>query len=274
MHHSQTALFSFLIFAVGSGLRAQQEERAPEIVVTARAVFSRISPNDEGMEFRFNYKYPTAYLKEPPKSYLCSYEAMTYLITTPDGKQYSLNLIDKKKDTGHFTSAFFNLDTYKIFDFVGAWPGLFNGKEVERRFYWKQTETPIFKLPGEYHVIEKGMFHDAAGSLPDLPFRSTEAVCIVDPKVASIKDLKAKAQEAAQRRISAPVPPLNWGVREIKSGDRIVSGLVERSIIPEDQVPAEKRKKGWNYSGMHYRFTFTPHGELISEETQPSYWIE
>jgi hypothetical protein len=271
MRHSQAALFSLFSFALGMGLRADPDQRPPQIVVTARAVFSRISPGDDGMEFRFNYEYPTAYLKEPPKTYLCSYEAMTYLITTPDGKQYSLNLIDKKKDTGHFTSAYFNLGTYKISDSVGAWPGLFNGKEVERRFYWKQPEAPIFTMSGEYHVVETGTFHDTAGKLPDLPFRSTEAICIVDPKVASLKVLKEKAQKTVRERISAQVPAVNWTIREIVSGDRIVSGLVERSIIPEDQVPEKKRKKGWDYLGMECSFTFSPDGELISEKIQPSY---
>lgn len=271
MRHSQAALFSLFSFALGMGLRADPDQRPPKIIVTACAVFSRISPGDDGMEFRFHYEYPTAYLKEPLKTYLCSYEAMTYLITTPDGKQYSLNLIDKKKNTGHFTSAYFNLDTYKIFDSVGAWPGLFNGKEVERRFYWKQPEAPIFTMSGEYRVVETGTFHDTAGKLPDLLFRSTEAVCVVDPKVASLKVLKEKAQKVVRERNGAEVPAVNWTTREIVSGDRIVSGLVERSIIPEEQVPEKKRKKGWDYVGMEYSFTFSPDGELISKEAQPFY---
>ena len=81
MRHSQAALFSLFSFALGMDLRANPDQRPPQIVVTARAVFSRISPDDDGIEFRFNYEYPTAYLNEPPKTYLCSYDAMTYLIT-------------------------------------------------------------------------------------------------------------------------------------------------------------------------------------------------
>ncbi len=242
----------------------------PKIIVTAHADFARISPLDDGMEVHFDYKYPTPYLIDPPNTYQCSFDAMTYLITVPDGKRYSLNLVDKKKDTGFFVAVSFNYNTYKIFDSVGAWPGLLD----ERRFFWKQTDVPTFRVPGTYRIVETGTFHETTGKLPDIAYQSTEAICVVDPKVSSLDELKAKSQAALQSKVEVRIPPVNWYVQEDATGTHTLSGMLEAKVLPETAIAPEQRKKmRGEYSGMRYRFKFTMDGKLLSEEHDPIYMM-
>ena len=84
---------------------------------------------------------------------------MTYVISTPDGKTYSLNLIDKHKMPG-YEAAWLDLYDYKVFDSEGAWPGFSEDRHLMRRFYWKQKEVPTFTMPGEYRVVETGTFRE------------------------------------------------------------------------------------------------------------------
>ena len=242
----------------------------PKIIVTARADFARISPLDDGMEVHFSYRYPTPNQSPPPNTYQCAYDSMTFLVTAPDGKQYTLSLVDKKKDTGYFTGAFFNLDDYKIFDSTGAWPGLLD----ERRFFWKQTDVPTFKVPGTYRIVQTGIFHETTGKLPDIPYQSTEAVCVVDPNVSSVNELKAKAQTELQNRVEVRLPPLSWLVGEEASGNRTVFGMINAKVMPETAFAIDEReKRRGQYSGMRYQFTFTFDGKFLSEKHSPRYVI-
>jgi hypothetical protein len=268
MRRSCIALLCFLAAAAISA-GAQKDQSPPHVVVTAEPAFSRISSRDEGMEINFFYQYyPLAYLQDPPATYMCDYETMTYVIVTPNGARHSLNLVDKKKEAGLLTSAFFGLHDYKIFDSVGVWPGLRN----ERRFYWKQAKAHPFNIPGRYRIVETGIFRDTKGKLPDLSFRSSEAVCIVDPNVAPLRELKDKAQEIVQKRFDSPIRRVLWSVSEEQSGDRSVSGLVKSNTIPEDQIPPEERRKGKGiYGGVHFNFVFSPEGQLKSQEMKPNY---
>ena len=268
MHHSCIAILCFLAPAAIS-LGAEKDQSPPHVVVTAEPAFSRISSRDEGMEIKFFYQYyPLAYLQDPPATYMCDYDRMTYVIVTPNGAHYSLNLVDKKKQTGLFTSAFFGLHEYKIFDSVGAWPGLGD----ERRFYWKQAKAHAFSVPGPYRIVETGIFRDTKGKLPDLSYRSSEAVCIVDPNVAPLRELKDKAQEIVQKRFASPISRVLWSVGEEKSGDRRITGLVKSNTISEDQIPPEERRKGeGTYGGIHCNFVFSPEGiQITRDETKLS----
>jgi hypothetical protein len=239
------------------------------VVATVRPVFASLAPTDGGVYLGFSYKIAGT---APEKThYRCYRDTDIFHITTPTGKHYALSLIDKSKPASRDFCAVEGIG--RTFDSIGSSSEvIYRVSKNGHHRVWKQSDIPDFTIPGEYRIVEIGVFRDSRGKLPDLPFRTNEAVWTVDPNKVPFKVLIANARKIVASDLGSSATNLIFGVSSDDATKRFVTGILRKEYIPSNRITKADRHNDL-YDGLVYRFTFALDGTLSDWKSEESRWL-